>query len=97
METETSLVWSDSVVELYSISCVCLNITVVIYPRNAECQHSVWLHETLDDSSFLKFRMLIVNILDTLKHFSYGLQILFLCRVLGLKFGHYFLCFHYVY
>ena len=88
METKTSLVWSDSIVELYSVSCIGLNNSVVIYPCNTECQHSVRFYETLDNLGILKFRMLVINILNALKHFAYSLEIFFLCWVLGLKFGH---------
>ena len=88
METETSLVWSDSVVELYTISGVCLNLALVVNPSNTECKHSVRLHEALDDSCVLEFRMLVIYILDALKYFTYSLEIFLLRRILGLEFGH---------
>ena len=94
MESHTTFVWSDSVVELYTISGVCLNLALVVNPSNTECKHSVRLHEALDDSCVLEFRMLVIYILDALKYFTYSLEIFLLCRVLGLETGHYFSCFH---
>ena len=94
MEAETTLIWSDSVVELYTISGICLNITIVINPSNTECKHSVRLHEALDNSCILEFRMFVIHILDAFKHFTYSLEVLFLRRILGLESGHYFFCSH---
>ena len=49
METQASLVGSDGVVELYAISCIGLDFTVVIDPGYLECENPVRLIK----SSFL--------------------------------------------
>ena len=96
METKTSLIWSDSRVELYSVTCVCLNFTVVVNPSNLECKDTLRLYDTLNDLSLLKLRVLVVYLLDRLQYFVYCLEVLFLIRILGLKLGHQFLCVHFV-
>ena len=94
METETSLVWSDSRVELYSVTCVSLYFAVVIYPCNLESKDTLRLYDTLYDLCLLKLWVLVVNLLDRLQYFVYCLKILWLILILGLEFGHQFLCVH---
>ena len=50
MKTKTTLVRSDSVVELYTVTGVDLNLSLVIYPRNTEFDLSVRLAQTLQQS-----------------------------------------------
>ena len=49
METDTALVRTDSRVELYSVTCVCLNLTVIIDPGNLEGKDTLRLYDTLYD------------------------------------------------
>ena len=95
MEAETALVWTDSIVELDSVTGVGLDLAVVINPGDTECKNPVRLHKPLNNPGVFKLRMLVVNILNRLKHFTYGLEILLLGSVLGLKFGHDFFCSHF--
>ena len=95
METDTALVRSDSRVELYSVTCVCLNLTVIVNPCNLESKDTLWLYDTLNDLSFLELRMLVIDFLYRLQYFMYRLEILFLIRVLGLEFGHQIISVHY--
>ena len=57
METQASLIRSDCVVELYAISCIGLDFTVVIDPGYLECENPVRLDDTLYDPGRLEFRM----------------------------------------
>ena len=88
METDTTLVRSDSRVELHTITGICLYLTIVIYPCNLECKDTLRLDDTLDDLCILEFRMLIVNLFNRLQYFMYRLEIFLLVRVLGLESGH---------
>lgn len=63
METKTSFVWSDSSVELNTVTQVSLNITSIINPRYTEGKDSIRLNYSFNDFSLLKFRMLVVNFL----------------------------------
>ena len=56
METETALVRSDGGVELDAEPAVDLDVAVVVDPRNAEDNLSLWLHDALEDSCFNKVR-----------------------------------------
>ena len=95
VEAETALVWTDGVVELDPVAGIGLNLTVVVNPCDAECENSVRLHEPLNNLGVFKLRMLVIHILNRLKHFTYGLEIFLLRSVLGLKFGHDFFCSHF--
>ena len=95
VEAETALIWTDGIVELDPVAGIGLNLTVVVNPGDAECEDSVRLHEPLNNLGVFKLRMLVVNILNRLKHFTYGLEIFLLRSVLGLKFGHDFFCSHF--
>ena len=64
MEADASLVWSDSRVELHTITCICLNLTIVIYPGNLERKDTLRLDNTLDDFCILEFRVLVINFFD---------------------------------
>ena len=94
METETSLVGSDSAVELYAIAQVGLDITVIVNPGNTESEDPVGLDDSLDDLCLLNPRTLFVAILDGRTSLLYRPLIFFLSRVLGLETGHDFCGFH---
>ena len=64
METDTALVWSDSRVELYSVTCVSLNLAIIVNPGNLESKDTLRLYDTLNDLCILKFRVLVVNFLN---------------------------------
>ena len=64
METETTLIRTDSAVELYAITKVHMNFAIVVNPWHTECNDTLRLHDTLDDFCFFKLRMLIVNVLN---------------------------------
>ena len=97
METESALVRSDSAVELHTVPKVGLDLAIIVDPSDTESKDTVRLDEPLDYLSLFEFRMLVVNILDGLEDLLHCLQIFFLCRVLGLETGHYFIGFHDVY
>lgn len=56
METETALVWTESRVELYTVSAVDLWESLVIFPHDAELDDALWNGDDLEGS--LEFRLL---------------------------------------
>ena len=52
------------------------------------------LNHALNDLSLLKLRMLVINLLNRLKDFTYSLQILGFAWVFSLQVGHNFLNVH---
>ena len=88
METQTALVRTDSRVELYAVAKVSLNLTIVIYPSNTECEDTIGLNDTLNDLCLLELGGLVLNLLDRLQYLLNCLQVLALARVLGLQLGH---------
>ena len=61
METKSALVRSDCTVELYTVTLVYLNLSIVIYPRYAERNNTFWLSETLQDTSFAVLLLICIN------------------------------------
>ena len=83
METKTALVRSDRAVELYAVSAVDLNLSVVIGPRNTEFDLALRLGQTLKQG---EFSVLILVLLDDrangLQNFADRLMELRLSRIL---------------
>ena len=94
METDTTLVRADGVVELYAVADVVLNFSLVVNPGHAECEDAVGLDHALYDAGLLPLGMLVVYVFYTKKNFFHCLEILFLTRMLGLEAGHDFLNIH---
>ena len=84
MESESALIWTDSAVELHPVSCVGLDLSVVIHPCHLESEDSVRFHKPLHNLCILEFRMPVVSLLDGFQHFAHCLEILFLIWILGL-------------
>jgi hypothetical protein len=85
VETDTTFVRADSIVELHAITKIGLHVAVVVGPGHTERENSVRLYHTLNDTGFFKLRMLIVDILNTHQNLFDGLKILFLTGVFCLK------------
>ena len=64
VETRTTLVRANGIVELYAVTEVDLDLTLVVYPGDTEGEDTVGLDEALDDLVLLKLWMLVVNVLD---------------------------------
>ncbi len=94
METDTSLVRADSVVELHTVADIVLNLALVVYPAHTECKDAVRLDHALDNTRLFPFGMLVINLFYGQKHFMYSLVVLFLARVTCLESGHDFNDFH---
>ena len=94
MEAQTTLVRANSAVELYTITKVGLNLTLVVNPGYTESEDALGLNHALNNLCFLKLRMLVINLLDRLKDFTYSLQILGFAWVFSLQVGHDFLNVH---
>ena len=88
METNTALIRTNSIVELYAITEVGLHFTLIIHPRDAESKNTVGFNQSFYDLCFLELRMLIVDIFDRKKYFLYGLKIFRLAGMLCLQRGH---------
>lgn len=88
VETQTAFVGTDRAVELNAVAQVGLNFAFVVHPRYAEGEDTIRLYEALNDLGFLELRMLVVNFLDGLEYFAYGLQVFVFTRVLTLQFCH---------
>ena len=73
METDTALVRTDSRVELYAVTLVNLNVTVIIYPRNTEGDGSFGLYHSINYACSNKVGALVDNGLDRLENFLYSL------------------------
>ena len=87
METDTALVGTDSVVELHTVADIVLDLSLVVNPCHAECENTIRLNHTLDDTGFFVFRMLVVNVFYAKKNFFHCLEEFLLSGMLGLKIG----------
>ena len=76
MITQTAFVRANSVVVLDTITHVGLNVTLVIYPSDAELANTIGDTQTLDKVSLLELRVLVVLFLDGGKYLTYGLDVL---------------------
>ena len=52
MKTKTSLVRSDSAIELYTVTYIYLNLSFIVYPRNTELNLTLRLNQTLQNCLF---------------------------------------------
>ena len=88
MEAQTALVGANRIIKLDTIAGIDLNIALIINPNNLESKLTVGLDDTLSDAVCLKFRVLIVSLLNGSQHLSYCLQVLVLARMTALEFCH---------
>ena len=63
MEAKSALVGANGTVELHAVARVHLYVAVVVNPRHPEYDDALGLHQALNNLSFLKLRMLVVDIL----------------------------------
>ena len=61
METDTALVRTDGIVELNAVADVYLYLTLVIYPGYTECEYTIRLYDTLDDTVLFELKILVVK------------------------------------
>ena len=94
METETAFVCTKSGVVLHAITEVGLDFAIAVNPSHTESEDTIGLNQALDDLSFLKFRMLVVNFFDGFENFLNRLQILIFTRMFGFQVSHDFFNFH---
>lgn len=88
METDAAFVRTYRLVELYAVAEVGLHLAFVVDPCHAEGDDAVGLYHAFDDACFLKFGMLVVDILHAHQHFFDCLEIFFFARVFRLKGAH---------
>ena len=94
VEAQTALIGTDGAVELHAVADVHLHLALVVHPGHAERGDALRLHDALHYLGFLKFRMLVVDVLNALQNLADGLQKLQFARVLALQALHNFLNFH---
>ena len=94
METETTLVRANCVVELYAVTDIYMYLTGVVCPGHTERENTVWLNDTFDDAILFEFGMLIVHILDREENLFNCLEEFFFARVLSLQLGENLICLH---
>ena len=64
MEPQAALVRADCAVELYTIADIYLHLSLVVYPRYAEGDDTLRFNKALDQMSFLKLGVLVIDVLD---------------------------------
>ena len=73
MEAQTTLIGSDSAVELHTVTEVHLYLALVVDPRHTEGDDTLGLYDALDNLRLLELRMLVIHVFDRLQHLSYCL------------------------
>ena len=80
MESYASLIRAYHIVVLHAVTHVGLYVALVVYPRHAEGDYSVWNAEALDKVGAVKLRMFVVLFFYCCQYLTYGLDILRLVR-----------------
>ena len=83
VQTQTALVGTDGGIELYAVAAIHLYFTIVIYPRDAECDKSFGFDESLDDARLNDVWARFKHRLDRFENFFYRLDEL---RLAGIPF-----------
>ena len=94
METQTTFVRTNGAVELHAIAQVDLYLALVVDPRYAEGDDTFGLYDAFHNLCFFKLRMLVVHVLDGIKHFPYSLQEFYFAWMFLLQALHDFLYVH---
>ena len=94
MEADTSLVRTDNVVVLYTITHIGLHLPLIVYPSHAKLYHPVGYAKALYQVCLLEFGVLVVLILNGEKHLTHGLDILRLIGETPFKVFQNCYCFH---
>ena len=94
METQSALVGAYGTVELHAITDVHMHLALVIHPGHTEGDDTLGFHNAFNQFGLLKPGMLVIHILNGNKHFSHGLQVFCLTRMLTLQVLHDFFHFH---
>ena len=85
MKTKATLVRAKAAVELNAETAVYLNFALIVYPRNAEHNNTLWFYKALKQSSFFIFWMCLNNRLQGSKNFGNCLNKFRFVRVLSLN------------
>lgn len=94
MEADASLVGTNGVAELHTVTEVDMHLAMVVHPRYTEGDDTVGFHQPLYQLHPLKLRMPVINTLYGKQYFPYSLQVLGLAGMLGLQLLENQLCFH---
>src|SRR5262245_11732536 len=81
METQPAFVRAERAVHLHAKAAVDPDLSLVVDPRDAKLNHSLRLHETLQDSGVSDLLAAIHNWPDRLQHFGNRLKKLRLVRI----------------
>ena len=68
MKTKSPLVRSDGTVKLYTVTCIDMDLSIVIYPRYAELELSLRLYKSFQKSVFSE--LLLVRLHNGAKRFQ---------------------------
>ena len=83
MKSQTALVRTDSRGELYTVTCVYVCVALVVEPRHAEDDLTLWIYESLENSVTAESLFVSINDrTDGLKYLVYCLVEFRLCWVL---------------
>ena len=94
METDATLVRADGIVVLHTVTHVIVNLTLVINPRNTECENTVGDAKTLDEVITFKFGIFIIDIFNRGQNLFHCLNILRLIRETTFQFVDNCYCIH---
>ena len=94
MEADTTLVWADSVVELYAVADVHMDFTCIVDPRYTEGDDTVGLYEAFHNSCLFELGVLVVDFFYREKNFLHSLEEFLFPRVLCLERGQNLSGFH---
>ena len=94
VEAQTALIGTDGTVELHTVADVDLHLTLVVYPGHTEGRDALGFYNALYNLRLLKLGVLVVNVLNRFKDFSYSLKILYFSWMLLLQSLHDFLYVH---
>ena len=85
MKPKTSLVRSESIVELDTVSSIHVYVALIIHPGHFEGQNPVRFNETFNDACLFKLRIQVIHLIDGVKYFTYCLKIFYLPGILSFK------------
>ena len=81
MQTETALIRSDGGVELYTETTVYLYLTLIIQPRNTECDDTLRLYHSFHEGLCLILRVTVDDRLERLENLENSLMEFFFVRI----------------
>ena len=94
VEADSSLVRADSIVVLYAVTHIGLDITTVVYPVDTELYDTIRHTQALYQVHTVKLRMLVILLLNGSQNLTDCLDVLRLIGESALEILNNFYCFH---